>query len=693
MSAGTLAPSFGSSYGHGFARVATCTIEVTLGDPHRNVDAILTQAQACHEDGVAVAVFPELCLTGYSIEDLFLADPVLHATDAALGRLVTASAGLLPVLVVGAPVRHRNRLYNAAVVIHRGRVLGVAPKSLLPNYREFYERRHFAPGDDQRGQECLVDGHRVPFGPDLLFEAEDLPGLVLHVEVCEDVWVPVPPSAEAALAGATVLANLSGSPITVGRAADRHLMTQSASARYLAAYLYAAAGRGESSNDLAWDGQTMIYEAGRLLTKSPRFSETAQRAVADIDLDLLRQERLRQGSFDDNRRTHAERTGALRTVRFRLNPPEGDIGLRRSVDRFPFVPDDADRLAQDCYEAFNIQVAALEQRMRSIGSPKLVIGVSGGLDSTHALLVAAQAMDRLGRPRRDILGYTLPGFATSDHTRSNAWALGEALGVTFAEIDIRPAAREMLEKIGHPFAGGEPVYDVTFENVQAGLRTDYLFRIANAEGGIVVGTGDLSEMALGWCTYGVGDQMSHYAVNIGVPKTLIQHLIRWVIASEEFPAATAQVLQSVLDTRITPELVPTGEDGDVQSTEDTIGPYALHDFSLYYVLRHGFGPRKIAFLAHHAWSDPSTGSWPPGFPAEERYGYGLTEIRRWLAVFVRRFFGFSQFKRSAVPNGPKVMAGGALSPRGEWRAPSDGNAVAWLAELEHVPQTEDGREP
>ncbi|SEE01098.1 NAD(+) synthase [Ruania alba] len=681
MSARTLAPGFHSLYRHGFARVATCTIDLRLADPEHNVDAVLAQARACDGDGVAVAVFAELCLTGYSIDDLFLADPLLRATDAALGRLVAESAHLLPVLVVGAPIQHRNRLYNAAIVIHRGRVLGVAPKSLLPTYREFYERRHFAPGDDQRGSECLIDGHRVPFGPDLLFEAEDLPGLVLHAEVCEDMWVPIPPSAEAALAGATVLANLSGSPITVGRAEDRHLLCRSASARCLAAYVYAAAGAGESSNDLAWDGQTMIYEAGRLLAQTQRFADEPQRAVADVDLDLLRQERLRQGTFDDNRRTHARRTEEFRTVRFRVNPPSGDLGLRRGVDRFPFVPDDEARLAQDCYEAFNIQVAALEQRMRAIGSPQLVIGVSGGLDSTHALLVAARAMDRLGRPRTDILGFTLPGFATSEHTRSNAWALGRALGVTFEEIDITPAAREMLEKIGHPFASGEPVYDVTFENVQAGLRTDYLFRLANARGGIVVGTGDLSEMALGWCTYGVGDQMSHYAVNVGVPKTMIQHLVRWVIASGQFPEETGEVLQSVLDTRITPELVPTGEDEEVQSTEDTIGPYSLHDFTLFYVLRHGFAPSKIAFLAEHAWKDPDAGAWPPGFPADARYGYDIAEIRRWLEVFVRRFFGFSQFKRTAIPNGPKVAAGGALSPRGEWRAPSDATATVWLAEL------------
>jgi len=676
--------TFLAAYDHGFARVAACTVPVAIADPATNAEAVLAEARACHDDAVAVAVFPELCLSGYAIDDLLLQDPVLDGVEAAVETIARASADLRPVLVVGAPLRHRNRIYNTAVVIHRGEILGVAPKSLLPTYREFYERRHFAAGDDQRGQTVTLAGRTVPFGPDLLFDAADVPGLVLHVEICEDMWVPVPPSAEAALAGATVLANISGSPITIGRADDRHLLCRSASSRCLAAYLYAAAGTGESSNDLSWDGQTMIYENGVLLAETERFPDGPRRSVADVDVDLLRQERLRMGTFDDNRRTHQDRTAAFRTVGFRLDPPRTDIGLRRVVDRFPFVPDDADRLAQDCYEAFNIQVSALTRRMTSIGSPTLVIGVSGGIDSTHALLVAARAMDRLGRPRSDILGFTLPGFATSEHTRANAHALAEALGITFEEIDIRPAAREMLERIGHPFAGGEPVYDVTFENVQAGLRTDYLFRLANDRGGIVVGTGDLSEMALGWCTYGVGDQMSHYAVNVGVPKTLIQHLIRWVISSGEVEQRAAEVLQSVLDTRITPELVPAGEDEEVQDTEQTIGPYSLHDFTLFYVLRHGFRPSKIAFLAHHAWRDPEAGTWPPGFPDEGRYGYDLTEIRRWMHVFLERFFGFSQFKRSAIPNGPKVMAGGALSPRGEWRAPSDGNARAWLRELERA---------
>jgi len=431
----------------------------------------------------------------------------------------------------------------------------------------------------------------------------------------------------------------------------------------------------------------MIYECGELLAETDRFPLEPRRSVADVDLDRLRQERLRQGTFDDNRRTHAARTQTFRTVPFTLEPPTGDIGLLRSVDRFPFVPNDPERLRLDCYEAYNIQVSGLEQRLRAIGQPKVVIGVSGGLDSTHALIVAARAMDRLGRPRSDILAYTLPGFATGETTRSNATSLSKALGVSFEELDIKPAARQMLGDLDHPYAAGEPVYDVTFENVQAGLRTDYLFRIANHRGGIVLGTGDLSELALGWATYGVGDQMSHYTVNSGVPKTLIQHLIRWVISEGFFADEANEVLQAIVEQEISPELVPVEEGEGPQSTEDAIGPYALQDFTLFQVLRYGFRPSKIAFLAEQAWSDPKRGEWPPGFPEDLRPSYDLATIRRWLVVFIKRFFAFSQFKRSALPNGPKVSAGGALSPRGEWRAPSDGNAEVWLAELErNVPK-------
>ncbi len=677
---------FRSAYAHGFARVAACTVPVSVADPASNAASVLSTAQECHDEGVAVAVFPELCLSGYAIDDLVLQDSLLDQVRAALDTVVEASRGLRPVLVVGAPLAHGNRVWNCAVVVHDGEVLGVAPKSYLPTYREFYERRWYGAGDDQRGGTIRVGDRDVPFGPDLLFDAVDVPGLVLHVEVCEDMWVPVPPSSEAALAGATVLANLSGSPITVARAEDRRLLVRSASARCLAAYVYAAAGEGESSTDLSWDGQTMIYEVGELLAESERFPEGPRRSVADVDLDRLRQERLRQGTFDDNRRTHADRVAAFRTVAWTLDPPAGDIGLKRRVDRFPFVPDDPARLAQDCYEAYSIQVAGLEQRLRAIGQPKIVIGVSGGLDSTHALIVAARAMDRLGRPRSDVLAYTLPGFATGETTKANATRLAESLGVTFAEVDIRPAARQMLEDLDHPFSDGEPVYDITFENVQAGLRTDYLFRLANHLGGIVLGTGDLSELALGWCTYGVGDQMSHYAVNTGVPKTLIQHLIRWVAAEGLFADEVNAILLDIVTQEITPELIPVEEGKKPQATEDTIGPYALQDFTLFHVLRHGRRPSKIAFLAEHAWSDASAGDWPVGYPEDRRTAYTLDEVVHWLEVFCRRFFAFSQFKRSALPNGPKVSAGGSLSPRGDWRAPSDGNAAAWLADLQRVPR-------
>jgi NAD+ synthase (glutamine-hydrolysing) len=681
--------NFWSIYQHGFARVAACTGHTVIADPRANAEAVLRQARRCSGDGVAVAVFPELCLTGYAIDDLLLQDALLDEVDAAVQDIVAASADLLPMLVVGAPLRHRHRIYNCAVVVHRGRILGVVPKSYPPNYREFYERRQIASGEDERGGTIRVGAEAVPFGVDLLFEAEDVAGLVVHAEICEDMWVPVPPSAEAALAGATVLVNLSGSPITVGRAEDRKLLCRSASSRCLAAYVYTAAGLGESSTDLSWDGQTMVYENGALLAETERFPTGDQYAVADVDLDLLRQERHRMGTFDDNRRTHAARTGDFRRVAFRLDPPAADLGLRRRVERFPFVPADPDRLALDCYEAYNIQVAGLQQRLASIGDPKVVIGVSGGLDSTQALIVAARAMDRAGRPRTDILAFTLPGFATGEHTKGNAHRLMRALGVTATELDITETARLMLKEIGHPFSAGEPVYDITFENVQAGLRTDYLFRLANQRGGIVLGTGDLSELALGWCTYGVGDQMSHYNVNSGVPKTLIQHLIRWAVGSEQFDQETGRTLTAILDTEISPELVP-GE--ELQSTEDRIGPYALHDFTLFHVLRFGFRPSKIAFLAWHAWHDIGAGAWPSGFPQGKRTEYDLAEIRRWLEVFCRRFFSFAQFKRSAMPNGPKVSAGGSLSPRGDWRAPSDGTADAWLRDLERIGTTEGPQE-
>ena len=677
--------AFRSIYSHGFLRVAACTVRTAIAEPARNAEAILAAARDAHGQGIGLAVFPELSVSGYALEDLFLQQALQDGVAAAVLAIAEGSRDLLPVLVVGAPLRWRNRLYNTAVVIHRGAVLGVVPKSYLPNYREFYEKRHFAPGAGVRGETIAVGAVTAPFGTDLLFAAEDLEGFTLGVEICEDMWVPEPPAGALALAGATVLANLSGSPITIGRARSRNLLCQATSARCLAAYVYAAAGAGESTTDLSWDGQTVIYENAVLLAEGTRFADDRpgdgggprpRPPAPGPGLDrLLRRQR------------PGPRGRAVPHVAFRLDPPGHDIGFRRPIERFPFVPADRERLAQDCYEAYNIQVAGLKQRLAAIGMERITIGVSGGLDSTHALIVAAKAFDLLGLPRSNILAYTMPGFATGDDTKGNAHRLMASLGVTAHELDIRPAATQMLADLKHPYAEGRAQYDVTFENVQAGLRTDYLFRLANHQGAIVLGTGDLSELALGWCTYGVGDQMSHYNVNAGVPKTLIQHLIRWVVSSRQFNAEANATLLSILDTEISPELVPVEAGSKPQSTEERVGPYELQDFNLFYTLRYGFKPSKIAFLSLMAWGDAAGGDWPEGFPEERRRAYDLAHIRKWLHVFVHRFFGFSQFKRSALPNGPKVSAGGALSPRGDWRAPSDGNARLWLDELErNVPE-------
>ncbi|OHV31771.1 MULTISPECIES: NAD(+) synthase [Pseudofrankia] len=673
---------FGAIHSHGLVRVAAATPLVATADPARNADATVALAREADADGVDVVVFPELGLSSYAIDDLHLQDVLLDAVEDAVAQVRDASRDLGPLLLVGAPLRRRGRLYNTALAISRGRVLGVVPKTFLPNYREYYEKRWFAPGAGIVGEEISVAGQTVPFGTDLIFAATDLPDLVVGIEICEDYWGPIPPSSYLAMAGATLLANLSASNIVVGKSAERALLSAAQSARAMAAYVYSAAGTGESTTDLSWDGQGTIHELGDLLAESERFAETPQLLVADVDLARVRLERMRTPTFNDNaiQADHPERR--FRTVGFEHRPHRRDVGLRRRQRRFPYVPDTAERLDLDCYEAFNIQVHGLARRFRSAGGKTMVIGVSGGLDSTHALIVAAKACDRLGIPRSSILAFTLPGFATGEKTKANAWALMRALGVEAAEIDIRPAANQMLADLGHPAAAGQPVYDVTFENVQAGLRTDYLFRLANQRGGFVIGTGDLSELALGWCTYGVGDQMSHYAVNAGVPKTLIQYLIRWTITSGQFDETTGELLTEIVGTEISPELVPADEEtGAMQSTEDRIGPYELHDFFLFYILRYGLPPSKVAFLAWHAWRDAAAGRWPAGFPEDRRHFYDLPTITRWLEEFLLRFFQLSQFKRSALPNGPKVTYGGTLSPRGDWRAPSDGNAAVWLAEL------------
>ncbi len=674
-------PAFHSLYAQGFVRVAACTPVAVSADPAANAAAIIALAKQAGAQGAAVAVFPELCVTGYAIDDLLLQDAVLGAAEAALSTIAKASKDILPVIFVGAPLRKDDRLYNCAVAIHRGKILGATPKSFLPNYREFYEKRWFASGVATDGGEIEIGGDTVPFGPDLLFAAADIGDLVIHAEICEDLWAPVPPSQEGALAGASLLLNLSASNIVIGKADLRATLCAAQSARLIAAYVYCAAGAGESTTDLAWDGQASIFEMGEAIAQGQRFSPKPGLLVADLDLERVRLERLRNGTFHDAAEACGEPARRFRRVSFTLDPPKGDLGLKRSVARFPFVPADPARLDQDCYEAYNIQVSGLVRRLQATGIAKLVIGISGGLDSAHALIVAARAFDLIGLPRENILGFTLPGFATGEASKGFAWDLMRALKITAQEIDIKPAAERMLADLDHPYSRGEPVYDLTFENVQAGLRTDYLFRAAGQRGALVLGTGDLSENALGWQTYGVGDHMSHYNPNGAVPKTLIQHLIRWTAARGGFDAAVSKVLTAIVSAEISPELVPADASGAVQKTQDAVGPYALQDFNLFYIHRYGLRPSKVAFLAHHAWSDAGAGVWPEAIPAHQRLAYDLTEIRRWLEVFLVRFFQTSQYKRSAMPNGPKVSGGGALSPRGDWRAPSDATATVWLAEL------------
>jgi NAD+ synthase (glutamine-hydrolysing) len=657
---------------------------VRVADPSFNEVHTLGLARRASEMSAAIALFPELGISAYSNEDLFHQDALLDASEAALARLVKESAELTPVLLVGAPLRFEGKLFNCAVVIYRGHVLGIVPKSFLPNYREFYEKRQFTAGRNAVSREVLFLGRTVPFGNDLIFDATNYEDFSLHVEICEDVWTPIPPSTYAALAGATVLTNLSASNITIGKADYRRDLCAAQSGKCIAAYLYSAAGPGESTTDLAWDGHAIIFENNELLAEAERFSAEEQIVVADLDLERLAQDRMRLSSFNDAVADHREKVRTIRRVPFEFQVPAGDISLTRHVERFPFVPSDPAARNERCFEAYNIQVHALMKRLEHTKSEHIVIGVSGGLDSTHALIVAAKTMDRLGLPRERILGYTMPGFATSNITLQNAHALMKALRISASEIDIKPSCLQMLRDIGHPYARGERVYDVTFENVQAGERTSHLFRLANFYHGFVLGTGDLSELALGWCTYGVGDHMSHYNVNASVPKTLIQHLIRWVISTEQFDESTDAVLQSILDTEISPELVPHETDDaaePAQSTEAKVGPYDLQDFNLYYVTRYGFRPSKVAFLSQHAWADKARGTWPDNLPVAKHREYDLATIKKWLEVFLFRFFQISQFKRSCLPNGPKVGSGGSLSPRGDWRAPSDSEATVWLEEL------------
>jgi NAD+ synthase (glutamine-hydrolysing) len=658
---------FFNLYQHQFTRLAVATPIVRVGDPQHNLEGTAALIEQAARDNTLLVVFPELGLTAYTCDDLFHQQALIDAAEEALAELLKRTRNLPVAALVGLPVAVNGLLYNCAALICRGRLVGVVPKTYLPNYREFYEARYFTPGDATPCTAIQLAGQSSAFGTGIVFRLTEMPQFVLHVEICEDLWVPAPPSSYAALAGATVIANLSASNIVIGKEGYRHQLVSNQSARCLAAYLYSAAGLGESTTDLAWDGHAMIYENGTLVAESRRWADTPQLAAADVDLGRLLADRMRQNTFGDAALRHHEGVSRFRTIEFSLPIPRGKLPLQRKVNPLPYVPSDPAHRNAVCEEVFRIQVNGLATRMRATGSKRLIIGVSGGLDSTHALLVCARVMDQLKLPRKNILGYTMPGFATSTRTKNQAWQLMRAIGCTAEEIDIKPSAMQMLRDIGHPYAKGKKLYDIAFENVQAGERTSHLFRLANQNGGMVVGTGDLSELALGWATYGVGDHMSHYNVNASVPKTLIRYLVEWVAESGEFGPEVKRALRRVLETEISPELVP-----GKQSTESAIGPYELQDFNLYYILRFGYAPTKVAFLAWHAW----------------RHKYSLAEIKKWLGVFLKRFFETSQFKRSAVPNSPKVGSGGSLSPRGDWRAPSDGNAATWLRNLAEVPNKE-----
>ncbi|WP_151447216.1 NAD(+) synthase [Lacisediminimonas profundi] len=684
---------------HGFARVAVGVPLCRVADPASNAAETIALAQQAAGKGAALIAFPELGLSAYTCDDLFHQGALLDASVDALASVVAASRSLPLAMIVGLPLRVDHLLFNCAAVVAGGKIHGVVPKSYLPNYGEFYEARQFNPAENAVTTEIKLLGQSVPFGARLLFELANLPLFRFHVEICEDLWVPIPPSSFAALAGATVLVNLSASNVLVGKAGYRHQLVSQQSARCLSAYLYSSAGNGESTTDMAWDGQALICENGELLAESARFAGASHLVFADIDLERLSRERMRMTTFGSSVRRHAAEVAAFRVVSFELDLQVDDpLPLVRKVERFPYVPADRGRRNERCEEVYNIQVQALAQRLSASGMSKVVIGVSGGLDSTHALLVCAKAMDRLRLPRTNIIGITMPGFATSDRTLLQARQLMQIVGCSASEIDIRPSCLQMLEDIGHPYSAGQEHYDVTFENVQAGERTSHLFRMANLHHGIVIGTGDLSELALGWCTYGVGDHMSHYSVNASVPKTLIAHLVRWVAETGQIGTSGSDVLLAVLGTDISPELVPrksgqAGDGGDSgeandapdQKTESVIGPYELQDFNLYYTLRFGFAPSKVAFLSFCAWGDRDAGLWPEEAHVA-RNEYSLSDIKRNLRIFLYRFFKTSQFKRSCVPNSPKVGSGGSLSPRGDWRAPSDSEAVVWMDDLNNIPE-------
>lgn len=635
---------------HGFVRVATVSPALKLGDVVANVDVIRTEMQRLAGEGCRLIVFPELCLTGYSCADLFYQRSLLQQALMGVKQLAEANADLGCCIVVGLPLTVQGRLYNVAAVIADGEVLGYVPKIFLPNSGEFYERRWFSPASTLT--DTHTDGDGTPVGTDLLFEATDLPGFVLGVEVCEDLWTVIPPSSHAALAGATLLANPSASNEVLGKFNYRRQLITQQSARCLAAYIYASAGAGESSTDTVYSGHSLIAENGALLNETERFSFETRAAIADVDLQRLEHERLRSTAFRD-----AAATQSYSRITFSLGalPNEADPVLQRSISALPFVPPaGADRKAV-CEEIFAIQATALARRLRQTRSKTAVLGLSGGLDSTLALLVMIEALKRAGMPREAALTITMPGFGTTKRTKGNAEKLAEALQIPLRTIPIAAAVEQHFKDIGHP----PGLHDVTYENAQARERTQVLMDVANQTSGIVVGTGDLSESALGWCTFN-GDHMSMYHVNAGVPKTLVKYLIEWC-ATELYADEAGTILHDIIDTPISPELLPLAADGSMeQKTEDTVGPYELHDFFLFHFVRHGCNEKKIRFLARQAFGDKYAGE----------------VIDHWLTVFLRRFVQ-SQFKRSSMPDGPKVGSV-ALSPRGDWRMPSDYSGSSFL---------------
>ena len=627
---------------YGFVRVATVSPELTLGDVASNVAVLKGEMQRLAQEGCRLIVFPELSLTGYSCADLFYLRTLQQQALAGAQELAEASSGLGCCLIVGLPLAVQGRLYNVAAVIAAGEILGFVPKTFLPNAGEFYERRWFSPA------ETLTSGHTddgTPIGTDLLFEATDLPGFVVGVEICEDLWTVIPPSSHAAVAGATLLANPSASNELLGKVHYRRTLVTQQSARCLAAYVYAGASAGESSTDTVYSGHGIIAENGMLLSETERFSFDTRSVMSDVDLQRLEHERLRSTAFRD-----AAATKSFTHVTFHLGDHRGPAhdGLRRPISAHPFVPPAGVNRTAVCEEIFAIQATGLARRLRQTKSKTAVLGLSGGLDSTLALLVMIEALKRAQMPREAGLTITMPGFGTTARTKGNAEKLAEALGIPLRTIPIGPAVEQHFKDISHP----PGLHDVTYENAQARERTQVLMDVANQTGGIVVGTGDLSESALGWCTFN-GDHMSMYHVNVGVPKTLVKYIIEWC-AAELYAAEAGAILHDIIDTPISPELLPVGADGSLeQKTEDTVGPYELHDFFLFHFVRHGCGKAKILYLAEQAFGDK----------------YSVEVIERWLTAFLRRFVQ-SQFKRSSMPDGPKVGTV-ALSPRGDWRMPSD----------------------